>query len=214
MVPENGSESIKVIISHDVRVVRDGIASLLDHSPGLTVVKGGAPDVVLAVSALASGAATDHIQRIKDAFPDAKVVIMGASGTEKENLEYIEAGASGYVLPGSSREHLIEIIQTIHRGEAICPPDILPRLFERIASLRSQLKIAQEKDRSSLTRRELEVLQLVADGMNNKEIATCLRVELQTVKNHVHNILEKLRVRNRWEAIACTRKVKTAVGNE
>jgi two-component system nitrate/nitrite response regulator NarL len=218
------SQKIRVIIQHDIRVVRDGIASLLDHSPRLTVVgfpqpenaskekqEGGAADVVLAVSELAAGTIADQIQEIKNTFPDAKVVIIGVLGTEKESLEYIEAGASGYVLPESCPEDLVETIQIVHRGEATCPPGMLARLFERIASLHTQLKIAQNIEMSTLTHRELEILQLVADGMSNKEIAICLKLELQTVKNHVHNILEKLRVRNRRDAVACTRKVKKTV---
>lgn len=168
-------------------------------------------DVVLAISGLVAGAATDQIQKIKNTFPGAKVVIVGALGTEKESLEYIEAGASGYVLPGSGLEHLIETIRVVHRGEASCPPDMLARLFERVASLHTQLQIAQNNELNSLTRREIEVLQLVADGMSNKEIAVYLKLELQTVKNHVHSILEKLRVHNRREAVACTRKFKVVV---
>jgi two-component system nitrate/nitrite response regulator NarL len=219
-----GSEKIRVVIQHDVRVVRDGIASLLGQSPGLAVVglprpetgsqekqEGGGADVVLAVSELAAGATADQIQKIKDTFPDAKVVVIGVLGTEKESLEYIEAGASGYVLPESCPEDLVETIQIVHRGEASCPPGMLASLFERIASLHTQLKIAQNIELSTLTHRELKILQLVADGMSNKEIAICLKLELQTVKNHVHNILEKLRVRNRRDAVACTRKVKKVV---
>ena len=147
------SELIRVLIENDVRVVRDGIASLLGQSPGLTIVEhsppletgykgkreGGAVDVVLAVSELAVVGATAQIQRIKNSFPDSKVVIIGVLGTEKESLDYIEAGASGYVLPESGQEDLVETIQIVNRGEASCPPDMLARLFERVASLRTQL---------------------------------------------------------------------------
>jgi two-component system nitrate/nitrite response regulator NarL len=167
---------------------------------------GNAVDVALIVAELANNGAADQIQKIKNTHADAKVVIIGVSGTENESLEYIEAGASGYVLPGSRPEDLIETIQKAHRGEASCPPDMLAHLFERVASLRTQLQIAQNIELSNLTHRELEVLHLVADGMSNKEIATYLRLEIQTVKNHVHNILEKLRVHNRREAVACSRK--------
>jgi two-component system nitrate/nitrite response regulator NarL len=229
MAQENhsSSEKIRVLIAHDVRVIHDGIASLLGQSPLLTVVElpqqetkskekheGGAVDVVLAFSELTTSATIDQIQKIKNTFPDTKVVIIGVLGTEKESLECIEAGASGYVLPESRPEDLVETIQIVHRGEATCPPDMIARLFERVASLHTQLKMAQENELSSLTHRELEVLQLVTEGMSNKEIATHLKLELQTVKNHVHNILEKLRVRNRQEAIACTRKFKIVVGSK
>jgi two-component system nitrate/nitrite response regulator NarL len=221
-----GSERVRVLIAHEVRVIRDGLTSLLLQSPELTVValppqesgykeqqKDGAVDIVLAVSELAADTALNQIQRIKNTYPEAKVVVIGVSGTENESLECIEAGASGYVLPGSSPAHLIETVKMVHQGEASCPPDILALLFERIASLRAQVHTVQNNQLSSLTQRELEVLQLVADGMSNKEIAAYLRLELQTVKNHVHSILEKLRVNNRREAAACTKSFGTVFGD-
>lgn len=223
----SSSEKIKVLIAHEVRVIKDGLASLLRQFPRFTIIdpppqqtgytekqEGGTVDIVLAVSELFANTAAAQIQKIKDAFPEAKVVIIGVFGTENESLEFIEAGASGYVLPDSSLEHLIETIQTVYRGEASCPPDILALLFERVASLRTQLQIVQNNELGSLTQRELEILQLITDGMSNKEIAGYLGLELQTVKNHVHNILEKLRVHNRREAVACTRKFGLVVGND
>jgi DNA-binding NarL/FixJ family response regulator len=187
------------------------VVELPPQETGYEQQEGSMADVVLAVSELATGNTTEQIQKIKDTFPEARIVIIGVSGTEKESLEYIEAGASGYVLPESCPEHLIETIQKVHRGEASCPPDMLARLFERVASLRTQLQVAQNIELSYLTNRELEILRLITDGMSNKEIATNLKLELQTVKNHVHNILEKLRVRNRREAVACSRKYKIVV---
>jgi DNA-binding NarL/FixJ family response regulator len=222
-----GSEKVKVLIAHESRVVREGIASLLLRSPRLTVIEshpqetehkegqeGSTADIVLLISESTASLPADKIQRIKYAHPDAKIVVIGVSGTENENLEYIEAGASGYVLPGSSPEHVIETIQNVHRGEASCPPNILAVLFERIASLHSRLQIIQDNELNSLTTRELEILKLIIDGMSNKEIAIYLTLELQTVKNHVHAILAKLKVRNRREAVACTRRFGLAVGRD
>jgi ATP/maltotriose-dependent transcriptional regulator MalT len=86
-------------------------------------------------------------------------------------------------------------------------------LFERIVSLRAQIQAGQDNPLTSLTQRELEVLQLVAEEMSNKEISIRLDLELQTVKNHIHNILEKLRVHNRREAVACIPKFRLAINN-
>jgi DNA-binding NarL/FixJ family response regulator len=223
----SSSERIKVLIAHEVRVIKDGLASLLLRSPEFRVVdlpvseteyierqEDGAVDVVLAVSELLSNTAAAQIHKIKNSFPEAKVVIIGVFGTENESLEFIEAGASGYVLPDSGLENLIETIRMVHRGEASCPPDILALLFERVASLRTQLQIVQNNELGSLTQRELEVLQLITEGLSNKEIAAYLGLELQTIKNHVHNILEKLRVHNRREAVACTRRFGLIVGKD
>ena len=212
---------IGILIEYDNRVVRDGIALLLSQTPGFEVLEYpsqetddkekrlGGVDVVLAIS---ESDGRHQIQKIKDKYPDAKVIIMGMLGTEKESLEYIEAGASGYIQPDGSLDHLIETVGKVHQGEASCPPDILARLFERIAALSSQMQIVQINELSSLTQRELQILRLIADGCSNKEIAADLRLELQTVKNHVHNILEKLQVHNRHEAVSYTRKHHLFVG--
>jgi len=215
----SSSERIRVLVTHEVRVLRDGLASLLRRYLGFTVVDllteeieyedkqgGSTVDVVLAVSDVNNNTAADRIHKIKSAFPGAKVVMIGAYGTENEILEFIEAGASGYVLPDCRLENLVETIQDVYRGKATCSPDILPLLFERVAYLRTQLRIVQNNHLGSLTQRELEVLKLVADGMSNKEIAAYFHLELQTIKNHVHNILDKLRVNNRREAALCTQK--------
>jgi DNA-binding NarL/FixJ family response regulator len=218
-----GSEKVRVLIINGVHLIRDAFASLLLQSPNLEVVvvppyEAGYEeeqedievDVVLVITPLGVNS-SEEIQKIKDAFPGAKVVIIGTSDNEEEALEYIEAGASAYILPESPPEYLIETIQKVHRGEVLCPPNMLAPLFERIASLHAQLKVVQDNQLSCLTLRELEVLHLVADGMSNKEISDHLKLELQTVKNYLHNILEKLRVHNRREAAACTRKFGLAI---
>jgi DNA-binding NarL/FixJ family response regulator len=220
-----GSEKVKVLIHHESRVVRKGIASLLLQSPDLTVIEsptqeaapkrereGCAADVVLLVSELTTNLPADKIQNIKYAHPDAKIVVIGVSGTENESLEYIKAGALGYILPEGYLENLIETIRTVHRGEVSCPPGILAVLFERIASLQSRLEIIHDNELNSLSNRESEILKLITEEMSNKEIAEYLKLELQTVKNHVHSILEKLKVHNRREAVACTRKLGLVIG--
>jgi DNA-binding NarL/FixJ family response regulator len=225
MVEQNhpGSKKIRVHIVDGVRLVRDGLASLLLKSPDLIVMglqpntdgykeprEGYPADIVLAIS-WSCASAEDEIRKIKDTFPNAKIIIIGVSGTEKESLAYIEAGASGYVLPESRPEYLIETIEKVYRGEASFPPNVLSYLFERITSLQAQLRVAKDNPLNNLTQRELQVLQLVTGGMSNKEIATSLNLELQTVKNHIHSILEKLQVHNRREAAAYTRKYQLAV---
>ena len=96
---------------------------------------------------------------------------------------------------------LIKTIKMVHTGEASCPPDMLARLFERVTVLSRQAQSAQT-ELTNLTHRELEVLRLIGDGMSNKEISVRLNLELQTVKNYVHNLLQKLQVSNRQEAAA------------
>ena len=127
------SDRIRVLIANEVRVVRDGLALLLRRSPGITIVdrpsqeiwyeekqEGSTVDVVLAVSGSLANPAAEEIQRIRNRFPDAKVVIIGVFGTGNENLEFIEAGASGYVLPDSRVEKLIENLGGVPPNKRHC----------------------------------------------------------------------------------------------
>jgi two-component system nitrate/nitrite response regulator NarL len=115
-----------------------------------------------------------------------------------------EAGASAYVTPDGSMEDLACVVESVERGEVLCSPGMAAGLFRRVATLARdrQLDPIDEK----LTARELDVLRLVEAGLSNKEIATALSIELPTVKNHVHRILEKLHVNRRSEAAARARR--------
>jgi len=143
------------------------------------------------------------IRELKEALPSLRVLALGVDG-EREILECVEAGASGYVPREASLEKLLEIIRMVHHGAALCPPEVAASVFARMAELSRE-----ERDLSSraappdphLTPREREVLRLIAKGLRNKEIAQQLGIALSTVKNHVHVVLEKLRARHRREAI-------------
>jgi two-component system nitrate/nitrite response regulator NarL len=213
----SSSNKIRVLVTHEVCLLREGLASLLRRFLGFAVfnlhpdeieykkIQGdGTVDVVLTVADGTTNRAADKIQKIKRAFPNAKVVMIGTFGTSNEILEIIEAGASGYAFPDSCLENIVETIQDVYRGKLTCSPDVLPLIFERVASLRTQLQMVNDDRLGSLTQQELKVLKLVADGMSNKEIAEYFHLEVQTVKNHVHRILEKLRVINRQEAALLT----------
>ncbi len=213
------SGPIRVLIVHESRITREGLASLLSQTPEVTVVtpaphgntdkenQGGSADVILLDASIRMDpeALADRIQKLSRTWPSGKVIVLGVAETASGILGCIEAGASGYTLPSYSVEDLIDTIKMVHKGQASCPPDMLAHLFERITSLSRQVQSVQT-ELSNLTQRELEVLQLIGDGMSNKEISVHLKLELQTVKNYVHSLLQKLRVRNRWEAAAYTPK--------
>ena len=213
------SNPIQVLIAHEVRILREGLTSLLSQQPEVTVItpalhgtnhkarQGGSADVVLldASNRMDAEALADQIENLSRAWPNGKVIVLGVAETPSGILSCIEAGASGYTLPSHSVEDLIDTITMVHKGQASCPPDMLAHLFERITSLSKQVQSIQT-ELSNLTQRELEVLQLIADGKSNKEISVHLNLELQTVKNYVHSVLQKLQVRNRREAAAYTLK--------
>ncbi len=211
------SGPIQVLIAHDVRILREGLTSLLSQQPEVTVVtpaphgtnhnqqQNGSADVVLIDAGIKMDveALADRIQNLCRTWPSGKVIVLGVADTANGILGCIEAGASGYTLPSFSVEDLIDTIKMVHQDQASCSPEMLPHLFERITSLSRQVQSVQS-ELSKLTKRELEVLQLIGDGMSNKEISVHLNLELQTVKNYVHSLLQKLQVRNRREAAAYT----------
>ena len=206
---ESGAASgkIRVGVVHEVRVLREGLALLLRQWPDFSVVEiqqlpADDPelDLVLLCSFGGGSGVGEEVRQAKRVSNNARLVVVGVSDSPAEILACIEAGASGYTPLDGSAEHLAETLRMVNAGETVCPPHISALLFQRIADLKSQVQPMADDRLSRLTRRELEILRLVSDGMSNKEIAVHLQLELQTVKNYVHSILEKMRVSNRREA--------------
>jgi two-component system NarL family response regulator len=159
------------------------------------------PDVVLVDIDLANGSAFELVRQANQEMPSAKVIIFGLPESSASPLHCIESGAAGLILKDSSIQDLRNAIQAISRGETVCSPQIAYSTFSRVAELARKRFAIHSLDASNLTMREREILQLIADGLSNKEIAQRLFLSLYTVKNHVHNILEKLQVHSRSEAI-------------
>jgi DNA-binding NarL/FixJ family response regulator len=134
----------------------------------------------------------------------AKVLVLGLAESKEEILQYVESGAAGYVLQDDSVDDLLTKIRTTHNGEALISPEIAAVLISRVSEL-AQLT-PQEEDRledpAALTPREREILDLIGQSLSNQEIADHLVIEVGTVKNHVHSILQKLNVSSRQEAAA------------
>jgi DNA-binding NarL/FixJ family response regulator len=136
------------------------------------------------------------------------VVALGLLDSEAEVLAAAESGASGFVLRDACLDELIDCLETVARGDLRCSPSIAGALLRRLGTL------ASERPRSDpvrdITWREREVLGLVEQGLSNKDIAGRLSIEVTTVKNHIHNILEKLGVRRRSDAAATLRQMPAA----
>jgi DNA-binding NarL/FixJ family response regulator len=209
------SGPIRLLISDSLRVFRECLTSFLVKQKGLTVVgqaediaetlqmtKQVNPDVILVGSSLNKGDALKLTYEISTTYPRSKVIIIGLSEMEPTVFEFIEAGASAYTLNHGSLEELVNAIESACRGEAVCSPRIAYSVSARIAKLSRSNFNRGEIPHPLLTEREEEILQLLADGLSNKHMAARLCISLSTVKNHVHNILEKLDVRNRAEAIS------------
>ncbi len=179
------------------------VSELADHTPPQAIahLKASPVDIVLIDVELPQGGAYEMMRLIGQEFPEVKLVMFGVSEPEATIIEYIEGGASGYVLNDASLSGLLEIIRTVYRGETVCSAKMAHHLFSRIAELAGGTDPKPDLKAAKLTSRETEVLEMVANGLSNKEIAKQLNLSIYTVKNHVHNILEKLRAHSRIEVI-------------
>lgn len=210
------NESIRLFIVDDNRLFREGLVAMLAEQEGLVVVGTAAsgdealkqirairPQMALIDIGMPDKDGLEVTEALRKDVPEVKVIILGMPDLSDEIMTCIEAGAVGYVLKEASFDYLIEVIRSADRGESFCSPRMAASLFSRVAEL------AGERTQSSsvkLTPRELEIVNRIADGLSNKEIAGRLLIETQTVKNHVHNILDKLQLHNRLEAVRYARE--------
>jgi two-component system, NarL family, nitrate/nitrite response regulator NarL len=154
------------------------------------------PDVVLVD--VTSDTGFETVRAIGQAIPDAKVVALALSESEADVIACAEAGASAYVPRDGTLDDLEAVVESVARGEIVCPPRIAASLLRHVGELAAELR--GPPPASSLTARELEIAELLDQGLSNKEIAQRLSIAVPTVKNHVHSILEKLDVEGRAEA--------------
>jgi two-component system, NarL family, nitrate/nitrite response regulator NarL len=209
---------IRVLIVEEVRAICEIIATVLRAEPDVeiagcatqleeAVTYLGDCDVVLVNTGLNNEASARMIRTLRKLAPRVKIVVMGLARSQHAILQCIEAGVAGYVLKDSSFEELLKNIRAAYNNEALVSPPIAAALMSYVAELVG-FDPAGEQDLcapQSLTRREREVLNLVQQGLTNQEIAESLVIELGTVKNHVHNILRKLNVNSRRDAVHVSR---------
>ncbi len=148
-----------------------------------------------------AGRVFELIQQIANRSPEIKVLVMGVSEADPDILKCIEMGASGYVSKESSVTELNSAINVVLAGGAVCPSRLAYSTFSLLAELASDHQRSLRVEALQLTPREIEILQLIAEGMSNKKIADRLSLSIFTVKNHVHHILDKLQVERRAAAV-------------
>jgi DNA-binding NarL/FixJ family response regulator len=199
-----------VFVVSDIRFYREGLGQVLGKTTGIDLLGTAAateeslaliaelrPEVVLLDTAMADGLWV--AQRIADAMPGTRIVALAVPAAEEQLVMLVEAGVLGYVTREQSLDELVAAIESVVRDEMVCSPRMRTIVVRRVRALASEFRPPQQ---ARLTAREREILDLVAAGFSNKEIASELRIERSTVKNHVHNILEKLHVQTRMGAVA------------
>lgn len=208
---------LKVLIVDDQVLIRAGIAAILRAAPGYEVVgeaRDGAeavtmaeltePDVVLMDIRMPKITGIEAARQMKDIAPSAKIVILTISDEEEDLFEAIRSGASGYLLKDIPLDELADSVRAVHGGQSLINPSMAGKLLSEFATLArrdAEEEPAKHAPAPKLTDREMEVLRLVARGMNNRDIAKELFISENTVKNHVRNILEKLQIHSRMEAV-------------
>lgn len=203
---------IKILIADDHLLFREGLARILNDAPEMRVVatvgsgedalvRAGEfkPDVVLMDVNMPGLGGAHAAQRMRELYPQIGILMLTVSEQESDLFAAIRAGARGYLLKNMRADEVIYAIQHVHAGEAIIAPTMALKLLKEFSATPAQAQHPPEED---LTERERGVLQLVARGLSNKEIAAQLAISPHTVKAHLRTILDKLHLRSRSAAAA------------
>ncbi len=210
--PRTDSTSIRVVVVDDQELFRRGLTMLLNAEPDIEVVgeaSNGAgavelaavegPDVVLMDVRMPKQSGIESCLAMKAAAPTARIIMLTVSDDEADLYDAVKNGASGYLLKDSSIDEVSQAIRVVADGQSLISPSMAIKLLDEFKQMsRGERTVASSP---KLTERELEVLRLVAQGLNNREIAKQLFISENTVKNHVRNILEKLQLHSRMEAV-------------
>lgn len=194
---------VNVFVLADNRLFREALARVI-RSKNICFVGAAplSPDALEAIEAAGPsilvidpvhGSASDLaiVQEIAQASP-ARIIVIDMPDDEGAFLEWVRAGAVGYVLQNASAVDILAAVRAVAQGEAACPPHLCMALFRYVASSHPGAPLLRSKAQTGLTRREQQLVPLIAQGFTNKEIASCLNLSEQTVKNHIHRILQRV----------------------
>lgn len=212
--PASTDDRIRVIVADDHGVFRHGLLMVLQPEPDIDVVaeaengheavalaRSHAPDLVLMDVRMPDMTGIDATRAIREAVPHTKVLMLTISDEEDDLYDAIKAGANGYLLKEISIDEVAAAVRSVHAGQSLISPSMATKLLTEFAAMARKDEEKAQVAAPRLTDREMEVLTHVAQGMNNRDIAKALYISENTVKNHVRNILEKLHLHSRMEAV-------------
>ena len=198
---------IRILIVDDHTLVRDGLTTILSRQPDFEVVGEASnglgaveksrsldPDVILMDLRMPEMSGVEAMKIIGAESPDIKIIVLTTFDTDEYIFDAVQAGAKGYLLKDTSRDELFSAVRAVCRGESQIEPGVAARLITRFQEL-------SQPDPDTLSDREIEVLQLIARGSANRQIAEELLISESTVKTHVANIFSKMNVRHRTQAV-------------
>ena len=207
-------EPIRVLVVDDHALFRRGLQMVLEQEPDIEVVGEASdgseavdkaadtlPDIVLMDVRMPKRGGIDACTAIHETVPSAKIIMLTISDEEVDLYDAIKAGAMGYLLKEISIEEVASAIRAVYGGQSLISPSMASKLLTEFASMIKRSDDRQQVPTPRLTDREMEVLKLVAKGLNNRDIAKQLFISENTVKNHIRNILEKLQLHSRMEAV-------------
>ena len=205
------------MVIDDNRLLREGIAALIHTQPGFKVLAASAdveealrqvreakPDVVLLDFGLEDHDSLSLTATVHAEVPSARVIVMGLLPLQEDVADYVHAGASGFIMKDASFEVFFSTIRAVAAGAEVLPQALTNTLFSQIIRNVHLKSRTQAMDTVRLTQRERQVIDLLGEGLSNKEIAIRLHIAVHTVKSHVHNVLEKLSLHSRLEVAAFT----------
>ncbi|MCB0743410.1 MAG: response regulator transcription factor [Ignavibacteriae bacterium] len=204
-------KKIRILLIEDNRLLRDGIEAILKKQTDMTVVatfsngenirltmKNLKPNIVILDLGLRNRNSLQIVKSLTKNFPKTKIIVMDLIPLQTDIYEYVQAGVSGFMLKDINVKEFLNTIRGVYEGVKVLPPNLTGSLFSQIVEhALNESKTPLVDDSVKMTKREKQVVELIADGFTNKEIAQQLHLSTYTVKSHVHNILEKLALNTR-----------------
>jgi len=208
------AEKIRVFVAAENRLLREALARVLTKGPGIEVIatdsaapfhtdplREARPDILLLKSRGSLEEDLAAIQKVRAAEPAVRILLIGMAKDEREFLQFVRAGIHGYLLRDASAGEVLQGVKAVAAGEAVCPGALCAALFRYFESDTAGLPCTSSKRRMGLSRRELQIIPLIAQGLTNKEIANHFSLSEQTVKNHLYRMKHKIGAEDRLEIV-------------